>query len=71
MNRDIYLQQVGLKALGFDPGDLDGIPGKDTRAARAAWEKSLEPAKASQVARWNWSSIAPSRKNEVAAAGSR
>jgi len=38
---DIYLQQVGLKSLGFDPGPLDGDPGPKTAAARAAWEASM------------------------------
>lgn len=43
-DRDIYLQQVGLKQLGFDPGALDGDLGPKTRAARAAWEATLAPA---------------------------
>jgi hypothetical protein len=42
MNRDLYLQQAGLKSLGHDPGPLDGIPGPRTTAARAAWEASLD-----------------------------
>jgi peptidoglycan hydrolase-like protein with peptidoglycan-binding domain len=42
MNRDLYLQQAGLKSLGHDPGPLDGIPGPRTSAARAAWEASLD-----------------------------
>jgi hypothetical protein len=29
----IYIQQAGLKSLGFDPGPLDGIEGALTRAA--------------------------------------
>lgn len=44
MNRDLYLQQAGLKALGHDPGPIDGIMGPRTRAARAAWEKVLDSA---------------------------
>lgn len=40
-NPDIYLQQAGLKSLGFDPGPLDGDPGPRTAAARAAWEASF------------------------------
>ena len=43
-DKKTYLIQVGLKALGFDPGILDGDEGKDTRAAYAAWEASLTPA---------------------------
>lgn len=42
-SRDIYLQQVALRELGFDPGPLDGDAGPKTQAARAAWEKSLNP----------------------------
>ncbi len=44
MNRDIYLQQAGLKALGHDPGPIDGLPGPRTAAARAAWERKLDAA---------------------------
>lgn len=32
-----YLLQTGLKAEGFDPGDIDGDEGPDTRAALAAF----------------------------------
>lgn len=42
-NPDVFLQQKGLAALGFDPGPLDGDPGPKTTAARAAWEASLVP----------------------------
>jgi peptidoglycan hydrolase-like protein with peptidoglycan-binding domain len=40
MNPDLYLQQAGLKSLGFDPGPIDGLPGPRTTAARAAWDLS-------------------------------
>jgi hypothetical protein len=46
----LFLQQAGLKSLGFDPGPLDGIPGARTAAARAAWEASLTPATAGSIA---------------------
>lgn len=35
-----YLAQVGAQSLGFDPGKLDGLDGKDTRAAIAAFAAS-------------------------------
>lgn len=47
---DIYLEQAGLKSLGFDPGPLDGIRGPKTKAARSAWESSLAPGGRSTVA---------------------
>ena len=40
MNDDIYLQQVGLKSLGYDPGPLDGLTGAKTTAAKKAWKKA-------------------------------
>lgn len=40
-NFDDYLQQVALKALGFDPGPLDGDAGPRTREAYAACKASL------------------------------
>lgn len=41
-----YLAQVGAKSLGFDPGDIDGLDGKDTRAAISAFAASdLNPNK--------------------------
>lgn len=49
-SRDIYLQQVGLRELGFDPGPLDGDAGPKTAAARAAWEASLEPQAGGSIA---------------------
>jgi len=47
---DIYLEQAGLKSLGFDPGPLDGVRGPKTKAARSAWEASHAPAGGSTVA---------------------
>lgn len=41
---DTYLIQTGLKALGFDPGPIDGLPGAKTNAARASWLTSTKPA---------------------------
>jgi len=35
-DHDTHLQQVGLKALGYSPGPLDGISGPKTRKAYAA-----------------------------------
>lgn len=32
--------QQGLTALGFDPGGQDGVPGRRTREALAAWQRS-------------------------------
>lgn len=32
--------QTALKALGFDPGNIDGIVGRGTRAALRAWQKA-------------------------------
>lgn len=49
-DRSIYLQQLGLRELGFDPGPLDGDAGPKTSAARAAWEASLEPAAPGTIA---------------------
>lgn len=37
----IYLQQLALQTLGFDPGPLDGVEGKKTRSARDAWVDSM------------------------------
>ena len=39
-DHETYLTQVGLKKLGFNPGALDGLPGKNTRKAFAASEKA-------------------------------
>lgn len=39
----IHAAQIGLKSLGFNPGDLDGFDGKDTQAALTAWQQSLAP----------------------------
>ena len=33
--------QVRLKALGFDPGPIDGLPGPKTSAAIIAFKKSV------------------------------
>ena len=40
-NQLVYLQQVGLKTLGFDAGAIDGIPGPKTDAAIIAWTNSI------------------------------
>jgi peptidoglycan hydrolase-like protein with peptidoglycan-binding domain len=40
----IALQQHALKALGFDPGPIDGDDGPRTRAAYAAWLAHISPA---------------------------
>tara|TARA_R110002094_G_C4916009_1_gene211265 strand:+ start:1654 stop:2256 length:603 start_codon:yes stop_codon:yes gene_type:complete len=52
MNYDhsIYLQQVGLKLLGFAPGPLDGQDGRRTRAAFNESLPSSETGKASTTA---------------------
>lgn len=42
MDSNVYLKQYALKALGFDPGPLDGIDGKDTRAAKLRWLQSQD-----------------------------
>lgn len=40
----VYLEQVALKSLGFDPGTLDGDSGPKTKSAFDAWQKSLQKA---------------------------
>ena len=35
-SHEVYVRQVGLKKLGFDPGALDGLDGKRTKAAMVA-----------------------------------
>lgn len=42
---EIYLQQVGLKSLGFDPGPLDGVDGTKTQAAFTAFVASQSAAR--------------------------
>lgn len=49
-NPAVYLQQVGLKSLGFDPGPLDGVSGPKTAAAWTDWQNSLHPANAGGTA---------------------
>ena len=43
-----YVLQIGLKTLGFDPGEADGLDGKDTQAAldKSAAARFGSPAKA-------------------------
>ena len=56
---DRRLIQAGLKALGFDPGPLDGLFGRGTRAAISKWQSSegrpptghLDPATAKTLAK--------------------
>lgn len=40
-DKHVYLEQVGLKQLGFDPGPLDGDRGPKTNGAFSRWEASL------------------------------
>jgi hypothetical protein len=47
-NNRVYLLQVGLKSLGFDPGSLDGIEGSNTNSAFDAWLSSLTKPTASR-----------------------
>lgn len=42
IDQRVYLLQVGLKSLGFDPGLLDGDDGAKTKAAFASWVNSLD-----------------------------
>jgi len=42
MNTDIYLKQYALKALGFDPGPLDGVDGPKTKSANLLWLQSRD-----------------------------
>jgi hypothetical protein len=46
-DENVYLEQAGLKSLGFDPGALDGDEGPKTLAAKSAWRGSLGSAAAS------------------------
>lgn len=42
IDQRVYLLQVGLKSLGFDPGLPDGDEGPKTQSAFAAWVNSLD-----------------------------
>jgi peptidoglycan hydrolase-like protein with peptidoglycan-binding domain len=42
IDKRVYLLQVGLKSLGFDPGLPDGDEGPKTKSAFAAWVNSLD-----------------------------
>ena len=67
----IYLQQVGLKQLGFDPGPIDGVEGDLTRTAYAAWLASVTTESARptthvlQLERWDLARIKPERQASV------
>lgn len=64
----IYLQQYALKDLGFDPGTLDGIDGKNTQSAYDAWQKSLNSENfilSFQEQRWVDATIHASRISEI------
>lgn len=52
---EIRLLQRKLKSLGFDPGAIDGIPGRRTLAALNAY---LAAAKAARVSQVNRASVA-------------
>lgn len=60
---DVYLEQVALKHLGFDPGVLDGIRGKNTNNAKSAWLKSLEVGL--QVGRWTSARLKPEKLSAI------
>ena len=47
-NHGIYVLQIGLKTLGFDPGTSDGLDGRKTQAAlaKSALSRFGSPAKA-------------------------
>lgn len=46
---DTFLIQIGLKSLGFDPGVIDGLPGRKTDIAYTAWLDSMRPKTAPSV----------------------
>jgi len=50
LDNRVYLMQVGLKSLGFDPGKLDGDEGPKTKSAFDAWLASLVPASSNSIA---------------------
>lgn len=66
-----YLQQVGLKTLGFDPGPIDGVEGDLTRAAMSAWianvtgESAKDSTQLLQLDRWKLATIKPERQASV------
>lgn len=61
----IYLQQAGLKSLGFDPGPLDGVDGPKTRTAEAKWLASLKPKDSTYLDRWFSATLDVSRAAEI------
>jgi lysozyme len=46
---DTWLIQSALKDRGFDPGEIDGKPGKNTTAAKNAWLASVNAASAASA----------------------
>lgn len=72
----IYLQQVALRSLGFDPGPTDGIDGPKTGRAYDAWLASRDASVprgnlALQSQRWNAASILPAKASAVAIVAGR
>lgn len=66
----IFLQQTGLKTLGFDPGPVDGVEGPQTRAATTAWlasQVSALPVSSLQCSRWAAAQVMPDKLQAVEA----
>lgn len=72
-NIAIYLKQVGLKSLGYDPGPVDGVDGPKTRAAEAKFvsdqvvndSPATTPAASLQIIRWKAATLKPTKASQI------